>query len=173
LEKQQFNQEMYIGCPYLNEYYPIENHFRDDDFYRHHGRYGYRPYGWYNYGSPYWYGHGLGHHGWHGHHGRYRDNEEDERHDYNYIPQPMQTPCPMQMECPVQPVQPVQPIEKNYNEFKSLEKNSNITEINNTIIKIEQKHPYMMKKLLLLGLAEEECKKILYLVLLCCGKFDL
>lgn len=150
---------MYQASPYFSE-----NDSRDG------GWYGSKPYGWYGYGYPNFYGYGYpywyggGHH--HGHHGWHRDDEENGRH--NYSSKPMTIPCPMQM-----PVQPIQPIEKNYKEFKSLEQNVNLTEINNTIINIEQKHPYMMKKLLMMGIAYEECKKIIYLALLCSGKFGL
>lgn len=178
---EQEEMSMYQGPPYFG-----------DDASRYHGWYGYEPYGWYDYGYPYWYGHGWGHgwghyggdhHGWGhhggGHHGGHRDDEENESQDYWDMLRRMPMPCPMPMPMPIQPIQPmpmqpiIQPSEKKYNEIKSLEKNVNITEINNTIIKIEQKHPYIIKRLLMLGLAYGECKKLIYLTLLCSGKFDL
>ena len=148
-EEMLMNQE----CPYCLR------SSRDDN--SRDGYYGSRPYGYppfYGYNYPYGYPYGYGHHS------RYRDDQSNDRHDYgNACPD-----CGKQV-VPMQPI--VQPIEKNYSEFKSLEQNVNIIEINNTIVKIEKKHPYLMKKLLMLGLAEEECKKILYLTLLCSGKF--
>ena len=190
-----FEEEMpmYQSCPYFRDY---EN--RNDD-YRSKGWYGSRPYG---YPSPYFYGYGWDHHGWDGHdgwdghhgwdghdggshHGWHRDEEENENNMRNDcgkmckpMPEPMPAPYPMKM--PVVPIQPMpikpiimKPTEKNYNEFNSVEKNVNIIEINNTILQIQKKHPYMMKKLLMLGLVEAECIKVLYLTLMCSGKFDL
>lgn len=134
------------------------NDFDEDDTYCDNGemsrdsrRRRFYPYG-YGFGYP-GYGYKWGHHGW------YRDNEDNQRHENS--PQPI----------PIQPL--LQPTEKNYTEFKSLEKDVNITQINNIVIEMKNKHPYMMEKLLMLGLVEEECKKIIYLVLLCSGKFDL
>jgi len=70
-------------------------------------------------------------------------------------------------------VEPIlKPEEKNYKAFKSLENNVDAKEIIKIMKEIKHKHPYMMKKLMTLGLVEKECKKVIYLILMCSGKFD-
>lgn len=144
-----------------------------DDWYMYPYWYGYG-YPWYGptyYGGYYGGGHG-GHHG--GHRGKRNDHCGKECKQMPMQPMPME-PMPIDQESvPMEPIQyaPMQPIiENKYNELKSLEKKANITEINNTIINIEQEHPWLMKKLLKKGIAYAECKKIMYQILLCSKKF--
>ena len=169
------------ACPFCGGDNSINEEFRDQEWSgsKPYGSYGYEYPNFYGYEYPYWLQNGYhngwdghhewnGHQGWdgyHGHNGGHRDVHNDQRNDYgskHYMkPMPMTT----------QPI--LKPMEKNYSEFKLLEQKVNITEINNIIIKIEKKHPYMIKRLMMLGIVEAECKKILYLALMCSGKFDL
>jgi len=139
------------ACPFCGGDNSIGEEFRDQE--------------WSGAEYPYWLENGY-QSGWDGQYGW--QGGYDQRNDYGskHHMKPMKMPMPMPM-----PI--VKPVEKNYSEFKLLEQKVNITEINNIIIKIEKKHPYMIKRLMMLGIVEAECKKILYLALMCSGKFDL
>jgi hypothetical protein len=185
--KKYYNEDSYSNldqmyCPYMSRVKDEQTYNEPDNEEIEKYRHGRTYYPYYYIGFPP-YGYGWNY-GWH------RDAESNQRHDFYEQPnaqpniiqpnaqpnivQPNAQPNIVQPNAQPNEVQPIlQPAEKNYKDFKSLENNVNTAEINHIVKQIKYKHPYMMKKLLMMGLAEKECKKIIYLILMCSGKFDL